>query len=421
MLATVPSAPSAQAGASVSNSMSSAVELLGLLPSPKGGARSASSTRATSPSSSTGDVDGKASGSDDPDSGALAQRRGRSVLMLSELVLDVGNDSGPGDSPSDESTSSMGVALGNSSRCTPSTPYMMGFSPAIQFGPAGSSFASHVAEPTLMRTSPLQKSSDASQRTAACAGRLGGAAAGGDASQRSPACAAWLTAYDTSQRNASGRVSLGVAAFNGDASQRSPPGCATRMAECSFVHMCTLPTPMQQAASPLPASGAPGSGASSQDGEPSQSSPAGSFSEGIVGTCPTVGDASQRSPLGTNSVPQGITSSCLGGASRESAPAPPVVFGDFGEGEASSRTPFAGVPQEIAGTSPVVSSQRPPSPVGDASQRNPGASVISNVTVEGGSDAVKSWLAGVSSNGFPVNDSVIAEQLRAAIPESYED
>lgn len=380
------------------------------------------STRATSPSSSTGDDAGShtVASAADIDSGALAQRRGRSVLMLSELVIDFDSEGPPGGSPSEESSSSsLGVACGgSSSRCTPCTPQMVAFSPptsalgstlaglhttqrhliseiagipnafiapdVAQMGVAPCAPTSQMVD-CVMGTALLQMSADASQRRQASAGRLGGAAAGGDASQRSPVpAAAWFSGAglpsDASQRNSTGRVSLGVAAFGGDASQRSPPGCATRTAECSFV-------PMQQSATRPDAS----------HRDPLCSSP--------------VRDVSERNAVG--SILQGITGTSPGATSQDSSRAALV-------GDASQRHSAGSVPQAISVTCPGSASPDA-SRFSETSQRSSAGSALTNLAVEGSSDAVKSWLSGSSSSGLPVNDIVIAQQLRAAIPESYED
>lgn len=49
-------------------------------------------------------------------------------------------------------------------------------------------------------------------------------------------------------------------------------------------------------------------------------------------------------------------------------------------------------------------------------------SVVQTLTVhECSSNAVKSWLSGATHDGSTVSDRIIAEQLRAAMPETYED
>lgn len=210
---------------------------------------SVASTRATSPSSSTG--------SSEDASGTLARRRGRSVLMLNELVVDLEPEKAPGGSPPDST----------STRCTAWTPQIIGFSPPTSMGGSslaqrttpshlsfsppsrGSALSNQVVETTMIRTSPLQRFSDASQRSPACLSRVGGAAAGGDASQRSPNCASRLGGMaaggDASRRTPIARVTLGVATIGGDASRRSPPGPANQMAECSLTQMLPPRLPFQ--------------------------------------------------------------------------------------------------------------------------------------------------------------------------------
>jgi len=86
-------------------------------------------------------------------------------------------------------------------------------------------------------------------------------------------------------------------------------------------------------------------------------------------------------------------------------------------------SPNGSVPCGITGTRPDTSSldsSRAPS-AGDASRRSPAGMVRTNLTIEECSDAVRSWLLGANGKGLPVNDAVIAEQLRAVAPECYED
>lgn len=421
MFATVPGSQAMPAVPTPNATTPPAAVLLGLCcATGENGLGDDPSTRATSPSSSTGDDAGShtVASSADVDSGALAQRRGRSVLMLSELVVDFDSEGPPGGSPSEESSSSsLGVACGaNSSRCTPCTPQMVAFSPptgALGSAPSGIHITqrhliSEIASipngfiacdvagvapcaPTsqtadsVMGTALMQMSSDASQRRQACAGRLGGAAAGGDASQRNPVrVTAWFSGAslpsDASQRNSAGRVSLGVAAFGGDASQRSPPGCATRTAECSFV-------PIQQSTSRPDA----------LHRDPLCSSP--------------VRDASERNAVG--SILQGITGTSPGATSHDSSHGISV-------GDASQRYSAGGVALAVSVTCSGSSGQDVKH-LSEASQRSAAGSVLTNLAVDGRSDAIKSWLSGSSSDGLPVNDIVLAQQLRAAIPESYED
>jgi len=196
-----------------------------------------------------------------------------------------------------------------------------------------------VAAQGMMRTSPMQKSTDASQRSTAGASRLGGAAVGGDASQRSPLCANPLAGAavmgDASHRKAIGKVSLGVAVLGGDASQRSPPGCPNTV----------RPTPVQR---------------------------------NCIAFCDEVMPLQPRDAPGMNS--------------------------------------SNGKAQVITGTSPAASSS---CAVHDASHRSPtnGSSLV----VDGYSDALKFWLAGASSNGSLESGIDLAERLRAAAPQSYED
>jgi len=205
---------------------------------------------------------------DTSDHSGLACRRGRNVLMLNELVMDL--DILPC-SPSADSW------------CTPYTQQMMSFSPpaeaaavtvpqatreARHSSPATMPLANQMAGHNMMRTTPLMRSTDASQRSPAIARGLGVGLSG-----------------DASQRNPIGKVSLGVAVIGGDASQRSPPGCTNLMSP----QKRSVPTPMQQTfvGSSMPDLSTPLTGTS-----PSPASPASSQSS-------TMQDASQRSAAGS--------------------------------------------------------------------------------------------------------------------------
>lgn len=150
--------------------------------------------------------------------------------MLNELVMDLEIQT---------RGSPERMATETATRCAPSTMHMLSFSPpksaagevacapsvgdVTQASPAGVAPANQVTVQNLMGTTPFKGSADASQRSPACASRLGAAAAGGDASQRNPI----------------GRLSLGVAVIGGDASQRSPPSRTNLNAEPRFGYACS--------------------------------------------------------------------------------------------------------------------------------------------------------------------------------------
>merc|ERR1740117_2744213 len=102
--------------------------------------------------------------------------------------------------------------------------------------------AHNVAELSLMRTIPVIKQGDASERSLPCASWLG----------------AGVASVHASHRSAIGRVSLGVAVMGGDASRRSPPGCTNLSNDCSFGYVRAGPMPVQQNSptSPFAAHGA---------------------------------------------------------------------------------------------------------------------------------------------------------------------
>lgn len=296
--------------------------------------------------------------------GALARRRGRNVLMLNELVLDLEVVQPCRGSPSAEMISSLGMLAGGAARCTPCTQQLtsftspnvtLGFTPpnatlgSLQQGTkscegmlatgapavfnthqqslAADSLANQKAAQSMWRTSPSKISSDASQRKPACGGRLGGAAAAsGDASQRNPL----------------GRVSLGVAVIGGDASQRSPPGCSNKVGESGFGSARAAPMMMQQ------------------------------------------------TPLQRPVLDHGILSS---------------------------------IPHGITGTQPNVSSPASScsSTSQDASQRTPAGHSMASMGTGASNETLKSWLAGTGASGLQISDSDLAEALRAAAPETYED
>jgi hypothetical protein len=326
------------------------------------------STRATSPSSSTGSSEetmglmmqrkqpakGEAvsqrRGGTDPDT--LACRRGRSVLMLSELVIDVDTDGLPGASASasGESASSVGAlsssaAGGNSTRCTPCTPQILSSSPPPVASTGGIKIGDGAAPTALLPPLPPLPACDASQRSHARK-RFGGAV-GGDASQRKPG---------------TGRVSLGVAVIGGDASQRSPPGCLDRTSVARvaviggvasqhsppFAHLCSATTAAQQ---------------------------------DLFKSWPTDNFPSQACDTSCGGQ-QGITSTCPTASTSDSS----------------------------------LSSL-----VKDASQRDSVGAVPTVLKVHGCNDALKSWLSGASGNGTVVDTTDLADRLRAAAPDSYED
>jgi len=414
--------------------------LLGMLQRSKSSNASVASTRATSPSSSSGDAASSEDASaalyrkqpEPPTSDIdnLARRRGRSVLALSELVIDHGLEG----SPSEESTSSMRMARGYASVCTPCTPNMMGFSPPT--GIAGNGLApvtgvctNQMPDNTMMSTMPMQKSMDASQRSQAADSRSTGPldAAGRDASQRIPCCVASATGANVAHPSSVGKVSLGGAAVGGDASQRSPPGCTKQGAEGRPAHFCNVAQPLQQNALPLQGSSA----------YPPNGSPPPISSRALEISTSPKSDFQVLLDMATASGNQKAIDALmrqaqkLGGAAPQSsisATVPevssPASSRSASSGDASQRSPAATTTQGIiAGTLPdaVAQASSRAFSVGDASQRSPDGSLHSNFVVDGRSDTVKSWLLGASSNGFPVNDALIAEQLYAAVPEIYED
>jgi len=196
---------------------------------------------------------------------------------------------------------------------------------AMSVGDTSVSRANQVADHSMMRTSPMERLSDASQRTVPCASRLGAALVGGDASQRKPI----------------GAVSVDVTIVSADASQGSPHtfGQITSMQEQALL------------------------------GSPT----------GITGTCPVAAN------------PGSVHSSAMPDASQRS-------------------------PKPITEICPVVVHAMP-----DASRRSTDAGVATQMIADPNCNVLKSWLSGTSMYDSSVSDSELAELLRAAAPESYED
>jgi len=403
----------------------SAALLLGLLqPAKRSSANgSVASTRATSPSSSSGDAASSEDASAVPtvhrkqlvksDVGDLARRRGRSVLMLSELVIDHGSEGMPEGSPSEESTSSLLVTQGHSSTCTPANAQFMGFSPPMSivgngYAPASCAVASQVVP---------------SSRTTI-------AAAGADASQRTPG-------DHTSQHNAARKMSFDVAALGGYASQRSPPGCTNRVAESRSAHFCPVAQAMQQSVIPLGASPPKGFAPTILPPALARPSPPKGLPPALDSPTSPESDFQVLLDLAVASGNQKAIDALRRQAQKAAGIAPPSIIAatvpevsspasshSASSGDASQRSPDGKTTQGIiAGTSPDAVGQGSARvfSVGDASQRCPVGSVLTNFAVDGCSDTVKSWLLGASSNGLPVSDALIAEQLHAAVPEVYED
>jgi hypothetical protein len=175
-------------------------------------------------------------------------------------------------------------------------------------------------------------------------------------------------------------------------------------------------------------------GAGAACGDASQRSPAchGRFGESVAG-----GDASQRNSVGRVSL--GVAS-VKGDASQRSPPgctnrSDEYFFAHLSPISTAAQQDYAARakrdptlqpnthPQVITGTCPLPDVSSQGSSRGDASQRSLGAGAPGNstVAVPGSSDALKSWLSGASGSIAPVDDSVLAEQLLAAVPESYDD
>jgi len=257
----------------------------------KTGNSSVASTRSASPGCSSSTSEEVAQAIDSGDQSDLASRRGRGVLMLNELLMDLDVVACRGGS-SDSSPSSLDSVANCTTRCTPLTHQMMSFSPAAnithaagdawQSSPTSFPVANQVAKQNMIPKMPMVKSMDASQRRPACA-----VAAAGDASRRSPIA----------------KVSLGVAVIGGDASQRSPPGCTN----LSQMRLASAQVQQHYVGSSMTDLGMPASQIDVRMPSPSNGT--------ITGTSPSrtgapiVQDASQRSPVGS-APPKSTSENC---------------------------------------------------------------------------------------------------------------
>lgn len=344
-------------------------------------------------------------------------------MMLSELVIDHGSEGVPEGSPSEESTSFLLATQGRSSTCTPANAQFMSFSPpknivSSGYTPAACVVASQAIGHSMMRTVPVQRSIDASQRSH---GRNTQAGTGADASQRTPGCAASATVAANSQANPARKLSFDGVALGGDASQRTPPRCTNPVIESPPAHLCLGTQAIQQSVIPLGAS--PPTGLASTILPPALDSPTSPESDFQVlldlavasGNQKAIDALRRQAQKSVGIAPQSIIAATVPEASSPASSS---------SGNASQRSSDGQTTKGIiAGTSPdpVGQSSSRVFSTGDASQRCPVGSMLTSFAVDGCSDTVKSWLLGTSSNGLPVNDALIAEQLCAAVPEVYED
>lgn len=197
----------------------------------------------------------------------------------------------------------------------------------------------------------------------------------GDASQRSPAWGSRLGAAaaggDASQRSPIGRSPLGLGLLGGDASRRGALESVNWRMERGYKPSCRLP----------------------------KSS--------------AFGDASQRTPLGSvpsdhsMSTPQGAWCSFSWAAAAASIAA-------TSEAAAAS----ADATQQSPSGDSLLCKRTAPFEIATANafQRRPSDPAAASLNVDECSHVVKSWLSGENSD--PLD---LAEQLRAAAPETYED
>jgi hypothetical protein len=141
--------------------------------------------------------------------------------------------------------------------------------------------------------------------------------------------------------------------------------------------------------------------------------------------CPLsqIGDASQRQPMSQLATPvtspakkfHAVTGSC---GAQLILPSGPLLADSFQCSPAGTPAATPVASYTVVGTSPTGKSARgQPLPTGDASQRTPLSSHIPN---QSHNAALKSWLCGSPCGKLPSEDE-LAEILRAALPEAYDD
>jgi hypothetical protein len=344
--------------------------------------------------------------------GGLSTRRG--FFLLDELDLDSENEFREAASAYPSSATKSNDSPQMTKSLSPENALASDKSHAI---PGTSPSANHVHHPSVLRTSPLSKSSDASQRTPVYRNRFGAAAAGSDASQRSPL----------------GSVSPGPACPGGDASQRIPPG---HVLGCDVSQKASIGNVLVGDASQRMPPGHVLGDASQRTsphvlgGDASQRMPPGHVHVGDASqrTSPghmLVGDASQRAPLGhMHQVSQFafVRGPLLPGASSGSpantTDAPLFVPSPQHSQPPNMKDASERQPGTQSGPSKWKSSQS--EDIKDASNRQPESQLRANAEILNGS-SLKSWLSGASIESTSLSDKDIAEKLRAAAPDVYED
>lgn len=319
--------------------------------------------------------------------GALASRRG--ILALSELAIDTDNESVEAPlSCSDAvgSTPSWAQICGAVPRCTPFTPQMTSFSPPnrsvgsdvsqASLGP--SPVANQIPTQNIMRTSPAHQSGDASQRTPNRRSPLGAAAASGDASAR----------------NAIGRPPLGAGVLGGDASQRSPPGQASRTGVANQRSRAGQASRMIELG--LARTGCTSTAhVGNRSGGKAMSSPSMCLGATTPAASqqPVMQDASMRKP---DVSPQGVQKPGMPDASMRRPGMSPQAW-----------------QKPVMQESPHMNSTSDSSEALKVVQESPHTDSTSD-----SSAALKAWLSG---NHAPLCAQELAQRLRVAAPECYED
>lgn len=149
------------------------------------------------------------------------------------------------------------------------------------------------------------------------------------------------------------------------------------------------------------------------NGDASQRNPKFRLGAAVIG-----GDASQRSSPGCKNLGAGLG---LGYPSqRNHIPSPLADAGiHLNVHDTSRLVSNSGTFEGITGTCPAVAS--PASGMQDASHRSLLKSEPASLAVDVHNEALKAWLSGSSVETSPLCGNELAEKLRAAVPESYED
>jgi hypothetical protein len=181
--------------------------------------------------------------------------------------------------------------------------------------------------------------------------------------------------------------------------------------------MRTVPTQRATDASQRSPAGGSRLGAASAGGDASQRNPIGPIGKVSLGTAVIGGDASQRSPPGLSNrngeLSFGFARLCCSPTQvAQNSRASWMI--DRSQSLKPCEAQSGSLPESTCASFTAVSTA-PLSTTQDAHQGH------QNLAADGCSDALKSWLSGADGTSFSASDMLLAERLRAAAPESYED